>query len=316
MIINGVGKYKITEPLYEGIRVILNFPEEQYTPEYIQGISGAACRIGGICPCAPTCTYAVEPVDLIKMLGHKAEQIEIGKETDGRESILKKIKGEIDEGRPMLVWHAFTNYEWDVVCGYDEKKKLLYGRGSYAGLGEYATADEERFLNCDICPGVIFIGTKTSTFDAEKAEMNALKEAVDHACSEKNVDKMDGSEWVFLEGLKAYRRWYEDFRSPERKRTGGDSYCFSVYKTTHRAAAGFLREIAKKYENAEIHLLKAADYFQKEADTLQKGNKLLSWDSPEGPDLENNLKIAEILKEACEQYILGIKSIEMALNNL
>ncbi|MBN2559234.1 MAG: hypothetical protein JXB33_10820 [Clostridia bacterium] len=316
MILNDVGKYMLSEPLYEGIRVILNFTDEQYTPEYIQGISGAAFRIGGICPCAPTCTYAIEPIDFVKMLGHRAEHMEIGKEASERENILKKIKKEIDGGRPMLVWHAFTSYEWDVVCGYDEKEKLLYGRGSYAGLNEYAAADEKRFLNCDICPGVIFIGPKVSSFDAKKAEINSLKEAVAHAFSEKNADKVDGGEWVFLEGIKAYQRWYEDYRSPEKKRTAGDSYCFSVYKTTHRAAAGYLREIAPKYKNAEKYLIKAADHFQKEADALQKGDDLLSWDSPEGPDRENNIKTTEILKEACGQYILGINNIEKALINL
>jgi hypothetical protein len=316
MIINNVDKYRVVEPLFEGIRVILSCLKESYSPEYIQGISGAAFRIGGICPCAPTCTYAMEPIELIKMLGYDAKYIAIDKnslENQG-ESILKQIKEEIKKMRPVLVWHAFTNYEWDVVCGFDDSKKLLYGRGSYLGDGEYASSEETRFLNCDNCPGVIFIGQKVSLFDAKKAEEKALREAVQHAHSEKNKDKIGDSEWVFLEGLNAYQRWINDFKSPEKKRTQGDSYCYMVYRTTHRAAAGFLREIAPKYTKAEKHLYKAAENFYNEADTLNNAHELLWWDSPEGPDLERNKKISDILSTACNQYTQGIKEIEAALN--
>ena len=54
MVLQGVDRYRVTEPMFEGVRIILNYRGEQYSPEYIQGISGAAFRIAGICPCAPT----------------------------------------------------------------------------------------------------------------------------------------------------------------------------------------------------------------------------------------------------------------------
>jgi len=316
MVLQGVGPYKVREPLFEGIRVILSFLHEQYTSEYIQGISGAAFRIGGICPCAPTCNYAIEPAALIKMLGFETEHIKTDKEVSMGKNTLKKIKEEIDKGHPVLVWHAFSNFEWDVVCGYSEKEKLFYGRGSYLGCKEYTSAEECRFLNCDICPGVIFIGQKVSSFNAENAEAAALKEAVKHACSKMNVDKINKNEWVFLEGMEAYKRWYMDFKSSEKKRTAGDSYCHSIYKATHRAAAGFLREIAQKYNKAEKYIIKSSEHFQKEADILEKANDLLSWNSPEGPDTENNMKISEIIKDACNQYISGIENMDKAICDL
>lgn len=53
MIIPNVDRYRVWDPLFEGLRVILSHHGESYSPAYVQGLSGAAFRIGGICPCAP-----------------------------------------------------------------------------------------------------------------------------------------------------------------------------------------------------------------------------------------------------------------------
>ncbi|MCJ7823146.1 MAG: hypothetical protein MUQ26_08755, partial [Armatimonadetes bacterium] len=59
VILENVDRYRVNEPLFEGVRVILSYRGEMYSPAYVQGISGAAFRIGGPCPCAPTCEYAM-----------------------------------------------------------------------------------------------------------------------------------------------------------------------------------------------------------------------------------------------------------------
>ena len=61
MIIKGVDRYRVMDPWFEGTQVVLSFRGEPYSPEYIQGISGAGFRIAGICPCAPTCSFAMDP---------------------------------------------------------------------------------------------------------------------------------------------------------------------------------------------------------------------------------------------------------------
>ncbi len=53
VVLDGVDRYRVIEPLFEGIRIILSHRGEEYSPAYIQGISGAAFRIAGICPCTP-----------------------------------------------------------------------------------------------------------------------------------------------------------------------------------------------------------------------------------------------------------------------
>ena len=69
MILPNVEPYRIVEPMYEGIRVILSYRGEGYSPAYVQGISGAAFHVGGICPCAPTCTPGIEPLELVRKFG-------------------------------------------------------------------------------------------------------------------------------------------------------------------------------------------------------------------------------------------------------
>ena len=170
--------------LFECVRVVLLHRGELYSPAYIQGISGAAFRIAGICPCAPTCSLAMEPQDLVRPLGHEVTLLHLDGEGIDRETaaheVLARLKGEIRAGRPVVLWHAFTFREWDVVCGFDDGERKLFGRGSYAGGKEYAVADEMRTIGCtDTCPalGAMFIGQKTSQLGARQAELAALQEA-------------------------------------------------------------------------------------------------------------------------------------------
>jgi hypothetical protein len=208
MILANVDQYHVVEPMYEGIRVILSYRGETYSPAYIQGISGAAFHIGGICPCAPTCTDGIEPIELVRKFGYQAEAMPLFNEIvpmdqrapdDLMDTLIERIKAEIRANRPVLVWHAFTSAEWDVVAGYDDgdgvggqrppdHPKQFFGRGSYAGLDGYAEASQTRPRDAiEICPafGAIYIGEKTGQFDAQVAEITSLREAVAHAHSQK-----------------------------------------------------------------------------------------------------------------------------------
>jgi len=338
IIIKGVDRYRVMEALFEGVRVILSYRGEPYTPAYIQGISGAAFRIGGICPCAPTCSFAMETKDLVMLLGYEFVCLSHGENIDLKKSgseMVSRVKDEIRANRPVLLWNAFTTAEWDVVCGFDEENKRLFGRGSYKGLDGYAEADEMRtidFIPHNIKEGrrgdsTILIGRKEGAFDARKAEVAALKEAVTHAHSGKvavtttnpwtfleGLQCYEGDKWVFLEGLQCYSRWVSDFSKPEKKRELGDSYCLDVYRSTHRAASEFMLELAPKYPEATGHFRTAASQFAKEADMLDQCVPLLGMESPEGPDPERNVRVTKLLDRARDHYSRGISEIEKALD--
>ena len=319
--IDGVDRYRYFDPMFEGVRIILAHRGERYSPEYIQGLSGSAFRIGGICPCAPTCDVAMNAVQLIELLGHEHEYLKLeGKGEQLRTQTQKavaRVKQEVDAGRPALVWHAFSNAEWDVVYGYDSKKRQFLGRGSWQGNDKpYAVADEGRTSTCGkICPpqGVILIGRKVRAFDARQAELAALKEAVRHGRSQRNVDQLGGEKWAMLQGIACYDRWIRDFGDPKKKREMGDSYCYGVYHSVRAAAAPFLREIAPKYPKAAEHLGVAAKHFETEVESLKKGEKLLWWNAPAGPDPKRNKRAVAILQKARDAYAAGIAELGKAL---
>jgi len=318
-IIDGVDRYRVMEACYEGVRVVLSYRGEKYSPEYIQGISGAAFRIAGICPCAPTCSGMMNTQDLPKLLGYEVDYVSLNQEGADKKTlvndIIAQVKEEIRAGRPVLVWNAFTTAEWDVVCGYDDEKKQFMGRGSYAGLDEYATADENRMTEFNPALGAIFIGDKIDEFNAKEAELASLKEAVKHAHTKKEI--LADGKWVFLEGLQCYERWVNDFQSdPNKKRGSGDSYCLGIYRSTHRAASGFMKELAPKYPEAKGNLEKASEYFIAEANALDQCDSLIGWVTPEGPDADRNVKTAKLLEQARDNYSGAINEIEEAIKKI
>jgi hypothetical protein len=75
--IEGVDRYRVCEPLFEFVRVVLAQHGESYSTAYLQGISGAAFRIAGICPCAPTCSAAMQTEALVELLGYKARRLNL-----------------------------------------------------------------------------------------------------------------------------------------------------------------------------------------------------------------------------------------------
>jgi hypothetical protein len=328
-VLDGVDRYRVVDPVFECVRIVLDYRGEAYSPAYIQGISGAAFRIGGICPCAPTVDCAMDPQNLVKMLGYEMTYLPLYRQGGDssqtfdleRESerVIRHIKQEIRAGRPAIVWHAFTTAEWDVVAGFDDDTHMFFGRGSYSGVDAYAQADQKRLITClDICPaiGAILVGDRVTAFDARTAEIAALQEAVRHARATRGPDQVLDGEWTMLQGLLCYQRWIDDWRSPEKTRASGDSYCLGVYRSTHRAAAGFMHELASKYPQVQASFERAAAAFAEEADTLDAAVPLLGWDAPEGPDPERNARLVPLLRQARDGYARATDEIEGALIKL
>lgn len=348
--LDGVDHYRVLEPMFEAVRVTLAYRGERYTPAYLQGLSGAAFRIAGICPCAPTCSCAMAPEKLAELLGYEVKLMMLDEPQPGqikaladamranrgalpsdeqlakpelRElrrrllAILAAIKDEIRAGRPAIVWNAFTKAEFDVVSGFDDAKGTFVGRGSYAGLGaEPASAPQTATLGAVYIggpPGAILVGAKVRDFDAPAAELAALKEAVRHARSDLNQASVGTKKWAMLEGLRCYDRWIQDFRSPTKKRDLGDSYCWGILCSTHEAAAEFLREIAPRHGAVRADLEAAAQHFVAESAELKRGGPLLGWKAPAGPDARRNDQVVALLTTAREHYARGIVCLERAL---
>jgi hypothetical protein len=227
------------------------------------------------------------------------------------------MDAELAAGRPFLLWNAFTMAEWDVVAGHEGTKFL--GRGSYVGLDGYAEGDVTCAIEGTAAPalGALFL-RKRSTPDAaalRAAEVASLREAVRHAHDASQGD-INSEDWFMRQGLAAYDRWVSAFGLKPRPTVPplmGDHYCVSVYRTTHRAAAGYLREIAPRHAGAAPHLLAAADHFAAEADALAVAQPLICAASGASGSVEDGRAIADALRPARDAYAAAIVEIEAAL---
>jgi len=335
VVLDNVDRYRLPEPLFEGVRVILSYRGESYPPAYIQGISGAAFRIAGPCPCAPTCEWAMSTDDLIRLFGYECEAGPLAddpglppeaKPEDLYAPVLARIKQEIRAGRPVLVWNAFTTAEFDVVCGFDEGKHELIGRGSYRGLDDYAAAPESRPTEHDVAPaiGALFVGKKVKGLDARAAEIAALREAVLHAHG--------ASASIGLRmpaGLACYDAWvasYENrgslIRATSRDgkqdldwvaaQSANDFYPLTIWPSTRQAAADFLRDLSPKYPEAKAHLEAAAGHFERESKALAACRDTLG-DRTKPPSDEQCIAAAAHLRDARSCYALAIAEIARAL---
>jgi len=315
--------------MFEAVRIARARRGDDLPAAYIQGITGMAFRIAGPCPCAPTCSAGMSPDELIELLGYECEHLDLGEREDEFENpvadVVERVKTEIRAGRPVPVWHAFTNAEWDLVCGFDDETQEFLGVGSYgAKPGEYARAPQTRMKQAvAICPayGALIIGKKTGRFDARPAELDALEEAVRHAHAPADpflVHRADAKiPWRFREGLACYDGWAHRFRAvPDAVPDGpGDRYPFGVYSHGRQAAPEFLKQIAPGYPPAEEHLLAAAEHFTADAATLRTiRDELLGWGAKwDKPDREKAARTVELLMQARRSYAEGMQSLERAL---
>jgi hypothetical protein len=106
-ILEGVDRYQVMDPMFESVRVVLSHRGERYSPAYVQGISGSAFRVGGICPCAPTCACATSTQDLLATFGYEIEHLSLCEEgmdpAQEVHRVIARVKDEIRAGRPAIV---------------------------------------------------------------------------------------------------------------------------------------------------------------------------------------------------------------------
>jgi hypothetical protein len=321
VVIENVDCFRVCEPSFEGVRVVLDALGDHYSPAYIQGISGAAFRFGGPCPCAPNCSAQMSTTDLLKLLGYEYEQDILGWTGDVEDAkrnivtLIPKVKQSIDAGRPVLLWYAFVDTAYEVVTGYDDARGVFLGRHMYQGEGDgLAEGKQDRAQEAAaFCPafGALFVGAKTRALDAPAAEIAALREAVRHA---HDSEVYEGPGRPDMVGLRAYNRWAAKFEDAAATRSPGDSQCYQVYRSTHRSAGEFLAEVAPRHPAADL-LTRAAAEFRAEADALDEAEPLLAWQSPEH-DAARNEALAPLLARARDHYAAAIALIEQALPSL
>ena len=318
-MIVGIPPHAVREPNFESLRLAMTARGDRYSPALFHGLVGTAFRIGGICPCAPTCTSAMPLAEAARLFGYEVAEYPYRDGGGDLKEMVAAVRAAVDRGEPALVWHAASECEWDLVAGYEEAEAAFYVRVPWEGEERYgflkrpwSRSAEQAGLTGQYAA---ILGKKIGELDRRAAIRGALAEAVRHMADAENADKAGGSEWVFLQGSAAYARWAADFANPAHERGLGDAYCSEIYGDCHALAGPFLRGIAPEFPEASETLLAAAVYFDFEAKALRSATPLLGWASPTS-DAARNAKASELLAEASKRYDQAAASLRTALERM
>mgnify|MGYP000975596429 FL=1 len=100
---------------------------------------------------------------------------------------------------------------------------------------------------------------------------------------------------------------------PQSTASLGSRYCYGIYRSTHRTAAEFMRELSAKVPEARLALSQAAGAFAAEADALDACMPDLGWQAPGELDAEATRQAHRLLSQARDAYVRGIEEIGLAL---
>ena len=188
VILDGVDRYRVSEAMFEGLRVVLSYLGEPYSPAYIQGISGAAFVIAGPAP-APTCGHDIGPPLAHSRLpgrGYPSSGTATAPRSRPRSS---PAKDELAQ-RPVLVWNAFTaEGTWSAA-----RWTALSCRPTPAD--DYARAPDRMLTGCDgFCARRHHPRRETGTFDPRATELMPPR-AVQLPTPEDRLPEADRARWV------------------------------------------------------------------------------------------------------------------------
>jgi hypothetical protein len=319
-VIHDLDRYRHHEPVFEGMRVILLHRREPVSAPSISVVSGAAFRVHTRERLDVLRNQAMQPHELARLFGYEAELIpfhtsaadprpELGQTPAERlPGMLELARAELLGGRPVLLWHAVSDREYDVVAGFDEPQGLLHAFGSRAGLREYETVAEGRAADGAVeGTGLVLVGERTSAYSIGRLERAALQVAVGHADDARC-------------GLSAYDEWARYFAqragglAPDGPEGSDGAYVLQVMAASRLAGTSYLRNLAWLYSaQANAHLDLAAENLLREAEAIQALVALFpSLDSPLA-NRDDCFEAVDLIARARARYSLAIDEMWTAV---
>jgi hypothetical protein len=181
----------------KSMQLSLNALGESLTYDYLMGISGAAFRLHfepGWCPSSVDATVGFDVSrEICISLGYTMEFVRINHNSfSDIRSLYKKIKTQINIGRPIVAINLKGNMDWGIVTGYLKNEPGILCRTFYDEMNEYSLASRAPWLN-------FFIGEKKNGMTRKEMFVNSLKTAVKLA----NTKKFE----EYYSGFAAYEIW-------------------------------------------------------------------------------------------------------------
>jgi hypothetical protein len=251
-------------------QLTLNSLGENFTYDFLMGISGAAFRFHfhpDFCPSSIDFTTGFDVSKILfKSLGYNCDLHKIDdKRFDEIQALYKRIKSQIDIGKPIIAINLKVCPEWGVITGYLKDKPGILCRTYFDESEEYSLAEHAPWLS-------FFIGDKGESLDKKDLIVNSLKIAVQLAKTERFED--------YFSGFNAFVKWSDTLQSyldtTKNQRFDKIEENWTIFNSlldSRRAAASYLENYIDT-----IDLRKIKDII----DNYKKEVKIIS-------DLQNNV---------------------------
>jgi len=230
-------------------QLALNALGENYSYEFLMGISGAAFRLHfkpGWCPSSADSTtgFDVSKV-LFKSLGYNAELYKIDdNEFEDIKALYKKIIVQINLGIPIIAINLKVCPEWGIITGYLKNKPGILCRTYFDKTEEYSLAEHAPWLS-------FFIGEKGEAMNDDEMFKNSLKIAVELA----KTDKFE----IYKSGYSAFKKWIEELK---KQSESIKTFVFKEYEInltifislldSRKAAVGYLTSMNDKMKKSDL----------------------------------------------------------------
>jgi hypothetical protein len=249
------------------MQLSLNALGENLNYDYLMGVSGAAFRLHfdpKWCPSSVDATVGFDVSrEIFVSLGYKLRFIKINPNSfSDIKSLYKKIKFQIDSGRPIVAINLMGNMDWGIITGYLKNEPGILCRTFYDETKEYSLAIRAPWLN-------FFIREKKNGMASDELFINSLKIALRLA----NTRKFE----EYYNGFAAYEIWIRRLKSAVKSFNQKDlAQVMEIHFIIQNALLDSRRS-AVKYLSAE-----------KAAEKLQKGEQIV----------ENYREIVQLLESS------------------
>jgi len=193
--------------LIKSAQFALNALGENYSYEFLMGISGAAFRFhfnADWCPSAGDATTGFDVSNvLFKSLGYEYELNKIDDNSfDDIRFLYKKIIVQINKGIPIVAINLKVCPEWGIITGYLKNKPGILCRTYFDESDEYSLAEHAPWLS-------FFIGKKGKPLDEDEIFKNSLKIAIQLAKTDEFGD--------YKSGFSAFEKWIDELKTANSK---------------------------------------------------------------------------------------------------
>ena len=247
-------------------QLTLNALGENYSYEFLMGISGAAFRLHfkpDWCPSSADATtgFDISKV-LFKSLGYKSELYSIDDNNfEDIKSLYQKIITQINLGIPIIAINLKVCPEWGIITGYLKDKPGILCRTYFDKTEEYSLAEHAPWLS-------YFIGEKGESMNDDELFENSLKIAVE-------LSKTDKFE-EYKSGYSAFKKWIEELKKQAEsikifvfKEYEINLTIFNSLLDSRKAAVGYLTLMNDKMKKGDLII----ENYKKEVELLTEIQK-------------------------------------------